>query len=147
MDSNGGVNDIKCSSSSSLASLSSTSVSGSSLISPMSLPSGSVDLYGRRRQMLRVQLLEREIALLQVCSTISPSIFSIHYPVIAMNNTIRSFACSMRVTHLYFHGRLLTPGYIFFSGKIINGKRFVRCTSSKKEFQPHESLHFSDRTS
>ncbi|KAK4760796.1 hypothetical protein SAY87_005689 [Trapa incisa] len=40
-------------------------MSGSSLISPKSPPSGSLDLYGKRRQMARVQLLEREIASLQ----------------------------------------------------------------------------------
>ncbi|CAI0419042.1 unnamed protein product [Linum tenue] len=57
-----------CSSSSGASSSGSSSSVGVVVVgpvSPKSPPSGSLDLYGKRRQLVKVQVLEREIALLQ----------------------------------------------------------------------------------
>ncbi|CAN1169125.1 Guanine nucleotide-binding protein subunit gamma 3 [Linum perenne] len=57
---NGGVLNLRSSSSSS----GSSSLTAPP-VSPKSPPSGSLDLYGKRRQLVKVQILEREIGLLQ----------------------------------------------------------------------------------
>ncbi|CAI0473179.1 unnamed protein product [Linum tenue] len=57
-----------CSSSSGASSSGSSSSVGVVVVgpvSPKSPPSGSLDMYGKRRQLVKVQVLEREIALLQ----------------------------------------------------------------------------------
>ncbi|CAN0877707.1 Guanine nucleotide-binding protein subunit gamma 3 [Linum grandiflorum] len=66
MEKNGvvAVVNLRSSSSSSGGSSSVTAVAAPP-VSPKSPPSGSLDLYGKRRQLVKVQILEREIGLLQ----------------------------------------------------------------------------------
>ena len=53
-----------------LTSPSSLGTSEEQAMAPKSPPPGLLDFYGKRKQMVKIKVLEREIALLQVCITI-----------------------------------------------------------------------------
>lgn len=68
---------------------SSESSVGAKPVSPRSPPAGSIDLFGKRTQMFKVQALEREIGLLQV-----PSYSSIFF--------FASFSISVYILFYFF---------------------------------------------
>lgn len=82
---------------------------------PRSPPAAALDLYGKRRQMVKVQVLEREIGLLQVCCFSILSLLS----CLTLFTTVR--IVELEATLIYVQKQSLFPfPYLFLHFFCIN---------------------------
>lgn len=74
---------------------------------PRSPPAAALDLYGKRRQMVKVQVLEREIGLLQVCC----------FSILSLFTTVR--IVELEATLIYVQKQSLFSFSIFVSSLLL----------------------------
>lgn len=80
---------------------------------PRSPPAAALDLYGKRRQMVKVQVLEREIGLLQVCCFSILSLLS----CLTLLTTVR--IVELEATLIYVQKQSLFSFSIFVSSLLL----------------------------
>lgn len=83
-------------------------------MSPRSPPAAALDLYGKRRHMVKVQVLEREIGLLQVCCFLILSLLSC-----LINFLITVRIVELEATSIYVQKQSLFSFLIFVSSFLL----------------------------